>query len=131
MALRVNQLTSGHCKKLKTSPDHAVSGVSFMDAKDLYLKLRGQGRAESFAPYTERNVNYVIEAIGNKDLMAYEPSDGGRFRDWLTEKGLAFSSVKRVFSTIRAITNLAVAEHGLDIRSPFANCFVRNLQKFA
>ena len=52
--------------------------------------------------------------------MDYEPSDGGVFRDWLTEKGLASSSVKRVFSTIRAITNLAIAEYGLDMRSPFA-----------
>ena len=127
MALRVNQLTSVHCKKLKTSPDHAVSGVSFMDAKDLYLKLKGQGKAESFATYTERNVDYVLEAIGNKDLMDYEPSDGGVFRDWLTEKGLASSSVKRVFSTIRAITNLAIAEYGLDMRSPFANVYFPEL----
>jgi len=127
MALRVNQLTSIHCKKLKISPDHAVSGVSFMDAKDLYLKLKGQGKAESFATYTERNVDYVIEAIGNKDLMEYELSDGGVFRDWLVEKGLASSSVKRVFSTIRAITNLAIAEHGLDMRSPFANVYFPEL----
>jgi integrase len=127
MTLRINQLTSIHCQKLKTSPDHAVSGVSFMDAKDLYLKLKGQGKTESFATYTERNVDYVLEAIGNKDLMDYEPSDGGVFRDWLTEKGLASSSVKRVFSTIRAITNLAIAEYGLDMRSPFANVYFPEL----
>ena len=127
MTLRVNQLTSIHCHKLKISPDRAVSGVSFMNAKDLYLKLKGQGRAESFITYTERNVDYVIEAIGNRDLMDYEPSDGGAFRDWLTEKGLASSSVKRVFSTIRAITNLAIAEYGLDMRSPFANVYFPEL----
>jgi integrase len=127
MTLRVNQLTSIHCQKLKTSPDRAISGVSFMNAKDLYLKLKGQGRAESFITYTERNVEYVIEAIGNKDLMDYELADGGVFRDWLTEKGLASSSVKRVFSTIRAITNLAIAEHGLDMRSPFANVYFPEL----
>ena len=127
MTLRINQLTSIHCQKLKTSPDRAISGVSFMDAKDLYLKLKGQGKTESFATYTERNVDYVLEAIGNKDLMDYEPSDGGVFRDWLTEKGLASSSVKRVFSTIRAITNLAIAEYGLDMRSPFANVYFPEL----
>ena len=127
MTLRINQLTSIHCQKLKTSPDRAISGISFMDAKDLYLKLKAQGKAESFATYTERNVDYVIEAIGNKDLMDYEPSDGGVFRDWLTEKGLASSSVKRVFSTIRAITNLAIAEYGLDMRSPFANVYFPEL----
>jgi len=60
-------------------------------------------------------------------LMEYELSDGGVFRDWLVEKGLASSSVKRVFSTIRAITNLAIAEHGLDMRSPFANVYFPEL----
>ena len=70
MDLRVNELTTIHCKKLKTSPGHATSGVSFMEAKDFYLKLKGQGKTELFANYTERNVDYVIEAIVNKDLMA-------------------------------------------------------------
>jgi integrase len=104
-----------------------VTGVQTCALPIFYLKLKGQGKAESFATYTERNVDYVIEAIGDKDLMDYEPSDGGVFRDWLTEKGLASSSVKRVFSTIRAITNLAIAEYGLDMRSPFANVYFPEL----
>jgi hypothetical protein len=49
------------------------------------------------------------------------------FRDWLIKKGLSSSSVKRVFSTIRAITNLAIAEYGLDMRSPFANVYFPEL----
>jgi len=127
MSLRVNQLTSIHCRKLKTSVNHASSGASFSDAKDLYLKLKGQGKGESFVAYTERNFGYLIEAVGNKDLMDYAPADGGVFRDWLIKKGLASSSVKRVFSTIRAITNLAIAEYGLDMRSPFANVYFPEL----
>ena len=127
MSLRVNQLTSIHCRKLKTSVNHASSGASFSDAKDLYLKLKGQGKGESFVAYTERNFTYLIEAVGNKDLMDYAPADGGVFRDWLIKKGLASSSVKRVFSTIRAITNLAIAEYGLDMRSPFANVYFPEL----
>ena len=127
MSLRVNQLTSIHCRKLKTSVNHASSGASFSDAKDLYLKLKGQGKGESFVAYTERNFGYLIEAVGNKDLMDYAPADGGVFRDWLIKKGLASSSVKRVFSTVRAITNLAIAEYGLDMRSPFANVYFPEL----
>jgi len=127
MSLRVNQLASIHCRKLKTSLNHASSGTSFSDAKDLYLKLKGQGKGESFVAYTERNFGYLIEAVGNKDLMDYAPADGGVFRDWLIKKGLASSSVKRVFSTIRAITNLAIAEYGLDMRSPFANVYFPEL----
>ena len=124
---RVNQLATIHCKKLKLSQSIVNSGVTFLTAKDLYLKLKGQGKAPSFHTYTERNVQYVIQAIGNKDLSDYQTSDGGKFRDWLIKKGLASSSVKRVFATIRAITNLAIAEHGLDIRSPFASVYFPEL----
>ena len=127
MSLRVYQLASIHCRKLKTSLNHASSGASFSDAKDLYLKLKGQGKGESFVAYTERNFGYLIEAVGNKDLMDYAPADGGVFRDWLIKKGWASSSVKRVFSTVRAITNLAIAEYGLDMRSPFANVYFPEL----
>jgi len=127
MSLRVNQLASIHCRKLKTSLNHASSGTFFSDAKDLYLKLKGQGKGESFVAYTERNFGYLIDAVGNKDLMDYVPADGGAFRDWLIKKGLVSSSVKRVFSTIRAITNLAIAEYGLDMRSPFANVYFPEL----
>ena len=127
VTLRVNQLSTIHCKKLKLSQSIVNSGVTFLTAKDLYLKLKGQGKAPSFHTYTERNVQYVIQAIGNKDLSDYQTSDGGKFRDWLIKKGLASSSVKRVFATIRAITNLAIAEHGLDIRSPFASVYFPEL----
>ena len=127
MTLRVNQLASIHCKKLQTSFNNTSSGTTFSDAKDLYLKLKGQGKGESFVAYSERNFGYLIEAVGNKDLIDYKPADGGLFRDWLIKKGLASSSVKRVFSTIRAITNLAIAEYGLDMRSPFANVYFPEL----
>ena len=127
VTLRVNQLSTIHCKKLKLSQSIVNSGVTFLTAKDLYLKLKGQGKASSFHTYTERNVQYVIQAIGNKGLSDYQTSDGGKFRDWLIKKGLASSSVKRVFATTRAITNLAIAEHGLDIRSPFASVYFPEL----
>ena len=89
VTLRVNQLATIHCKKLKLSQSIVNSGVTFLTAKDLYLKLKGQGKAPSFHTYTERNVQYVIQAIGNKDLSDYQTSDGGKFRDWLIKKGLA------------------------------------------
>ena len=127
MTLWVNQLASIHCKKLQTSFNNTSSGTTFSDAKDLYLKLKGQGKGESFVAYSERNFGYLVEAVGNKDLIDYKPADGGLFRDWLIKKGLASSSVKRVFSTIRAITNLAIAEYGLDMRSPFANVYFPEL----
>ena len=86
MTLRVNQLASTHCKKLQTSFNNTSSGTTFSDAKDLYLKLKGQGKGESFVAYSERNFGYLVEAVGNKDLIDYKPADGGLFRDWLIKK---------------------------------------------
>ena len=123
MNLRVSQLTSIHCKILKQTPDQSLSGLTLLEAKDLYRKLKGKGKPDSFATATERNCDYVVQVLGNKDLMAYQLADGGVFRDWLIEKGLASSSVKRIFSTIRAIFNLAIAEYGLDMTSPFADVY--------
>jgi len=37
---------------------------------------------------------------------------------------LNVASVKRSFATIKAIINLAIAEHGLDIRNPFSSIFM-------
>ena len=39
-------------------------------------------------------------------------------------KGLAVLSVERTFITIKAIINLAIAEHGLNIRNPFSSIFM-------
>ena len=50
MTLRANQLTSIHCQKLKTSPGHAISSVSFMDAKDLYLNSRDRAKLNRLLP---------------------------------------------------------------------------------
>ena len=36
----------------------------------------------------------------------------------LLAKGLNVLSVRRSFTTIKAIINLAIAEHGLDMRNP-------------
>jgi hypothetical protein len=39
-------------------------------------------------------------------------------------EGLAVLSVKRTFITIKAIINLAIAEHGLDMRNPFSAIYM-------
>ena len=59
--------------------------------------------------------------------MDYELSNGGVCRYRLTEKGTASSSVKRVFSTIRAITNLAIADYSLHMSSAFTNVYFPEL----
>ena len=51
-------------------------------------------------------------------------SNRSYIRDALLESGLNASSVRRMFNTIKAIFNLAIAEHGLDMRNPFSSIYL-------
>ena len=61
-----------------------------------------------------------IKKVGHDDLVAIEISDTGRFRDYLFDRGMSSSSVKRVFSSVRAVINLAIREQGPPINNLFS-----------
>ena len=96
------------------------------DALDLYLRLKGVGKDKVFFRTAKRNIRYVIKVLGNKSLKSYSSSDGGKFRDWLLEEGMSVNTVKRVFSSIRSIINIAISEYGLDCSNGFARTYFPN-----
>ena len=51
-------------------------------------------------------------------------SDGGQFRDFLFDRGMSSSSVKRVFSSVRAIVNLAIREQGIAVSNVFSGTYI-------
>ena len=51
-------------------------------------------------------------------------ADAARFRDHLIGKDMTAASVRRVFGTVKAITNLAIREYGLACPNVFANVFI-------
>ena len=89
----------------------------------LYLKLKAKTKPETFEASARRNVAYLIKAVGDKDMTTYTLLDAGCFRDYLLDKDLAGASVKRIFSSIKAIYNLAASEHGLEGRNPFSKVY--------
>ena len=62
--------------------------------------------------------------MGHGDLAAIEISDAGRFRDFLFDRGMSSSSVKRVSSTVRAIVNLAIREQGIAVSNVFSVTYI-------
>ena len=98
------------------------------EALELYLKLKGLGKDKTFIRTANRNVKYVIKVLGNKSLKSYSSSDGAKFRDWLIEQGMSLSTVKRVFSSVKAIINLTIQEHGLDINNPFSKTYMPEIE---
>ena len=98
--------------------------LSLYDALSLYQRLKGTGKSKLFFEVSNRSIRYLIECIGHDNITSLEQSDAGRFRDFLFERGMSSSSVKRVFSSVRAIMNLAIKEHGLAMTNVFNGTFI-------
>jgi integrase len=96
---------------------------TFLDALDLYLRLKGQGKDKVFFRTATRNIEYVTKVLGNKSIKSYSSSDGAKFRDWLIEQGMGINTVKRVFSSVRSIVNIIISEEGLDCSNGFAGTY--------
>jgi len=100
------------------------SGPKLSDAMAKYCALKGADKDKLFFTVAERNVGYVIECLGDRPLDAYSSSDAATFRDWLIGRDLSTSSIKRIFSTIRAVFNLTIQELGLGCLNAFANTYL-------
>jgi len=99
-------------------------GYDLLDVKDHYLKLKGPNKSPKFEGMVNRNIRYLIDAVGNKDLSTYTTSDGAKFRDYLLDKGLALASTKRAFASLRPMINLMIQEHGLNVSNPLMNTYM-------
>ena len=125
-SIRVEQITQGLVSAPVTKVSSSLSGCGFdlLDARDNYLKLKGEGKDHVFERTVDRNVNYFIEAVGNRDLSDYTSTDGARFRDYLLDKRLVVSSIKRIFSSLGPIIKLMIQEHGLSAISPLVGTYM-------
>ena len=103
--------------------DVSPSSVLLSEAVGIYLQLKGKGRPETFHRAAERACGYVIDTCGDKHLGAYTKADANAFRDALIARGLAGTSITRVFGTVRSVTNFAASEQGLSLNNPFAGVY--------
>ena len=115
-----------HLVKANDNVDDSSPLIS--DALDLYLKLKGEGKDKTFIRTANRNIEYIIKVLGNKSIRLYSSSDASKFRDWLMEQGMSNSTLKRVFSSVKAIVNLSINEYGLDITNPFSKAYLPSIE---
>ena len=94
------------------------------EATAFYLRLKGDGKDKIFIRAAQRNAASVIEVLGDRPINGYVSSEAGKLRDALLDRGLAVTSIKRMFGSIKAIINLAMAEHGIEGRNPFASIYM-------
>lgn len=99
------------------------SSVLLSEAVGIYLTQKGKGKSVTFHRAAERACGYVIDACGDKHLDAYTKKDANAFRDSLIARGLAGTSMTRVFGTVRAVTNFAASEMGIHLNNPFTGVY--------
>jgi len=94
------------------------------EALSTYLKLKGEGKNKLFVRTANRSIKYVIELLGDLPIDEYNSKDASKFRDYLLDKGLLISSVKRIFSSIRSIINLSISEEGISCINAFSKTYM-------
>ena len=116
-----------HLMHQSSTTGASQTDINLKDALSLYLRLKGAGKGASFHRSAERNIQSVIEVLGNRPLDGYASSDAASYRDFLLAKGLTTASVKRNFATIRSIINLSIQEHGLHFKNAFSRVYLPDL----
>ena len=114
LGLRLQNMDIPAIQVVKSSHSVADDTLLMSEACALYLRLKGVGKDRVFIRTAKRNTQYVIGLLGDRPIASYSSSDAATFRDWLISRDMSIKTVKRVFSSIRAIVNLAIAEEGLD-----------------
>jgi len=129
LSLRLSKLDipALHLVRDKPLPPSQSSYIRLTEALDLYLRLKGVGKDKVFKRGAERNIQSVVDVLGDRPLDEYSSSDAANFRDYLMKKGLTTNSVKRNFATIRSVINLSIQEHGLDCKNAFSKVFLPQL----
>jgi hypothetical protein len=129
LSLRLSKIDVPALHLLRNKPvSNSVSCYeSLTEALDLYIRLKGVGKDKVFKRGAERNIQSVVDVLGDRPLDEYSSSDAANFRDYLLKKGLTTNSVKRNFATIRSIINLSIQEHGLDCKNAFSRVYLPDL----
>ena len=124
LGIRLQKMDIPAIHLVKANDNIDDSSPLISDALDLYLKLKGEGKDKTFIRTANRNIEYIIKVLGNKNIKSYTSKEASKFRDWLIEQRMSLSTVKRVFSSVKSVINLSIQEHGLDINNPFSKIYM-------
>ena len=100
------------------------STLTLAEALALYQRLKGTNKTKLFFEASDRSIRYLADCLGHEQLDEITSKDAGRFRDYLFDRGMSSSSINRIFSTVRAVINLSIKEHGLDWSNVFSGTYI-------
>jgi len=96
------------------------------EALEIYFEVIGKGRQKLFFTTARRYVGYLVQCLGVRPIDEYNSKDATVLREWLINKGLSKSSLRRAFSSIKAVINFVILEHGLTCQNPFTKVYLPN-----
>ena len=108
---------------VKPSDTYVHDTLRLSEACKLYLRLKGVGKDKVFIRTANRNTGHVTKMLGERPIGSYSSNEATQFHDWCIEQGMGIQTVKRVFASVRAITNLAILEEGFDCSNAFAKTY--------
>ena len=123
LGLRLQNMDIPAIQVVRASDEADDATLCLSEACELYLRLKGVGKGKVFIRTANRNTGYVTKLLGDRPISSYSSNEAAQFRDWCIDKGMGIKTVKRVFSSIRAIVNLAIAEEGLECSNAFAKTY--------
>jgi integrase len=115
--IQIEEQTITHKKSVNYS-------LSLSQAIDLYLRLKGQNRPQTFYRGVDNASKLLIELCGDKNITAYDRTDANNFRDHLMSKNMAGTSIVRCIGNIKAIINFATAELGVPPNTSFSRLYI-------
>ena len=127
LGVRLQKMDIPAIHLVRSNNEEEDNSPTISDALELYLRLKGIDKDKTFIRTANRNIEYIIKVLGNKSIRSYSSSDASKFRDWLLEQGMSNSTLKRVFSSVKAIINLTINEYGLDITNPFSKAYLPSI----
>ena len=123
LGLRLQNMDIPAIQVVKSRDSAENDTLLLSESCELYLRLKGVGKDKVFIRTANRNTQYVTKLLGDRPISSYSSNEAAQFRDWCIDRGMGIKTVKRVFASIRAIVNLAIAEEGLDCSNAFAKTY--------
>ena len=114
-------LKPGSVDKTAALANSPAQSIALSEALQTYLNIKGKGKGKTFYTAAETACKYLVEATAHKNLHEYTRQDALAFRDYLLAKGLAGSSISRIYNSLNSLINFVINEYALDI----SNLFVR------
>ena len=89
-----------------------------------YISLKAEGAGTCFEAMARRTVGYFISIAGDRPINNYKRADAIAFREWLIQRRMAGSTVKRITGAVKAVFGFGYTEHAINTTHPFIGLLI-------